>query len=87
MFALRGATVTAADISPRMVAFTEQLAEKSEVKVEGKVGAAEEFSLEDASFDVIYAANTIHHLATRPFFLIVFIAGWRLPVCSAPGIR
>ena len=68
-FALRGATVTATDISPRMVAFTQELAAKNEVKVEGKVGAAEVLTLEDASFDVIYAANMIHHLADKTVFL------------------
>jgi 2-polyprenyl-3-methyl-5-hydroxy-6-metoxy-1,4-benzoquinol methylase len=69
MFALEGARVTATDISPEMVEFTAKLARRYQVSLETMVGAAEELSIEPASFDIIYTANTIHHLADKEAFL------------------
>jgi 2-polyprenyl-3-methyl-5-hydroxy-6-metoxy-1,4-benzoquinol methylase len=69
MFALEGAQVTATDISPEMVAFTAKLAKKYKIPLETMVGAAEELSIAPASFDIIYTANTIHHLADKQAFL------------------
>lgn len=68
MFAKRGASVTASDLSAGMLSFTEKLAEHHGVKVETCVGPGESLPLPDASFDIIYTANTIHHLADKEAF-------------------
>jgi 2-polyprenyl-3-methyl-5-hydroxy-6-metoxy-1,4-benzoquinol methylase len=78
MFALHGARVTATDISREMVEFTTKLAKKYRVPLETMVGAAEELSIAPASFDIIYAANTIHHLADKQAFL-EHIVRWLAP--------
>lgn len=67
-FAKLGAKVTATDLSPGMVDFAQRLARRYGVEVSGAVGAAEELDLPAGSFDIIYAANTIHHLADRDAF-------------------
>lgn len=67
-FAKRGAQVTATDISPKMVAFAKELARRHGHEIDGAVGAAEDLDLRSEHFDVIYAANTIHHLADRAAF-------------------
>jgi SAM-dependent methyltransferase len=67
-FAKRGAEVTATDISPKMVAFARELARRHGQQIEGAVGAAEDLDLPTGHFDVVYAANTIHHLADRNAF-------------------
>lgn len=68
MFAKLGAVVTASDLSPQMAALTAALAVHHGMKIETVVGPAEELALPGQSFDVIYAANTIHHLADREAF-------------------
>jgi len=68
MFARLGARVTATDLSPGMTQVTAALAERHGVRLETLTGAAEELALEDGSFDVIHAANVIHHLADRAAF-------------------
>jgi 2-polyprenyl-3-methyl-5-hydroxy-6-metoxy-1,4-benzoquinol methylase len=78
MFALEGSRVTAADISPEMVEFTARLAKKYHVTLETMVGAAEELAIQPASFDIIYTANTIHHLADKEAFLN-HIVRWLAP--------
>lgn len=64
-FALRGATVTTVDISPQMVATALALGRKFGVKLEGVVSGAENLNLAADSYDIIYAANTIHHVHDR----------------------
>lgn len=68
-FALLGAHVTATDLSPGMVEAARRLAAHHGVALEGVVGAAETLAVPPASFDVIYTANTLHHLADLPGFL------------------
>lgn len=80
-FALQGAHVTATDLSPGMVASTQKLARHHKVQLTALVGAAESLDLPAGSFDVIYTANTLHHLADMPAFL----AGARR--LMAPGGR
>jgi ubiquinone/menaquinone biosynthesis C-methylase UbiE len=64
-FALRGAIVTTVDISPQMVATALGLGKKFGVELEGIVSSAEDLNLAHDTYDIIYAANTIHHVHDR----------------------
>ena len=62
-FALQGANVTATDLSPGMLKVVDRVAALHGVKVSTKVSTAEDLSaFPDASFDVVYAANLLHHV-------------------------
>ncbi|MFN7975050.1 MAG: class I SAM-dependent methyltransferase [Acidobacteriota bacterium] len=67
-FALRGARVTAADLSPKMVDLARELARRHGTSIEGVVCPAEELAVPAASFDVVYLGNILHHVprALRP---------------------
>jgi SAM-dependent methyltransferase len=65
-FALRGAAVTIVDISPQMVATALALGQKFGVELRGIVSSAENLNLPADTYDIIYAANTIHHVHDRP---------------------
>jgi 2-polyprenyl-3-methyl-5-hydroxy-6-metoxy-1,4-benzoquinol methylase len=78
MFAIRGANVTATDISPQMVRFASDLAERYGTQIATRTGAAEDLDFEPGSFDVIYVANTIHHLSSKQRF-VEKAAGWLRP--------
>ncbi|NJL28447.1 MAG: class I SAM-dependent methyltransferase [Thermoanaerobaculia bacterium] len=67
-FALRGAEVTATDLSPEMVELTRRLAHHHGVEVEGVVSAAETLEVEPAAFDLVYAANVLHHVGSKEGF-------------------
>jgi 2-polyprenyl-3-methyl-5-hydroxy-6-metoxy-1,4-benzoquinol methylase len=64
-FALQGAEVTAADLSPAMVQCASDLARHHGVKISGIVGAAESLNVPDNHFDLVYIANTIHHVTDK----------------------
>jgi SAM-dependent methyltransferase len=64
-FALQGARVTATDISPGMVETALALGKKYGVELEGIVSSAEELSVPAGQYDIVYAANTIHHVQDR----------------------
>lgn len=64
-FALQGARVTTVDISPMMVETALELGRKHGVALEGIVSEAEDLKLPAAAYDVIYIANTIHHVHDR----------------------
>lgn len=70
-FALNGAEIIAADISPRIAHFAKELAKRYKVTIKFIISAAEELNFEDESFDFIYCANLIHHLpiSDRPVFI------------------
>lgn len=62
-FAMLGADVTSADLSPGMLAATGRLAESNGVRVTPHLSAAEDMQLPaDARFDIIYAGNLLHHV-------------------------
>jgi SAM-dependent methyltransferase len=67
-FALQGAEVTTLDISPAMVAAAEELAARHGVRLTGVVAAGEEFPVPAGAFDVVYAANLLHHIEDRDAF-------------------
>ncbi len=64
-FALQGARVTVVDISPQMVETALNLAKRHGVELRGIVSGAENLNLPIAAYDIIYAANTIHHVQDR----------------------
>ncbi len=62
-FALRGADVTALDLSAGMLDVTRRLAEANGVSVTPHLASAEDLRLPaDQRFDVIYAGNLLHHV-------------------------
>jgi SAM-dependent methyltransferase len=64
-FALQGARVTTVDLSPQMVEMAVKLGKRYGVELEGIVSGAENFNLPSATYDLIYMANTIHHIHDR----------------------
>src|SRR6185503_5848208 len=68
-FAQRGAKVTATDISPGMIATALRLAELHGVEIDTFVTPAEDMDLPREQFDVVYSANTLHHVTDRDAFL------------------
>jgi SAM-dependent methyltransferase len=64
-FALQGASVTTVDISPQMVETALNLGRKFGVKLEGIISSAESLNLPPESYDIVYVANTIHHVHDR----------------------
>jgi SAM-dependent methyltransferase len=58
----RGARVIATDVSPEMVALTRQRLALAGIEATVQVGSAYETGLPDASVDVIFCINLIHHL-------------------------
>lgn len=62
-FALKGAEVIAVDISPEMIRFAKELANRYGVAINFVVSAAEELRFENESFDIVYCANLLHHLS------------------------
>lgn len=64
-FALKGAIVTATDLSPQMVQTAVELGKKHGVNIEGVVTAGESLNVPPNSFDYVYIANTIHHVTNK----------------------
>src|SRR5262250_2681283 len=64
-FALQGARVTTVDISPHMVSTALELGRKFGVELDGIVSSAENLNLPSEKYDIIYIANTIHHIHDR----------------------
>lgn len=64
-FAMLGAEVTAADVSPGMIEHAQELASRHGVSIRGLVCPAEALPVDPGSFDLVYAANTIHHVPDR----------------------
>jgi len=60
-FALQGAEVVAADISPGMIEVSARLAGMHDVTITGHVLNAMSPELPEESFDIVYAANLLHH--------------------------
>jgi 2-polyprenyl-3-methyl-5-hydroxy-6-metoxy-1,4-benzoquinol methylase len=61
-FALRGAQVTATDISPAMCRKATELARAHGTTIEALATPAERLDVEPGSYDVVYGANLLHHV-------------------------
>lgn len=61
-FAKKGANVTASDISSQMLDVVKTLAQKENVCVKTAKCTSTEICAEDNSFDIVYAANILHHV-------------------------
>jgi ubiquinone/menaquinone biosynthesis C-methylase UbiE len=65
-FAQRGARCVAVDCAPGMVDAALRLAKRYGVTIEGRVADASKLDFPDASADVVYAANFLHHVDPEP---------------------
>ncbi|MEC4892502.1 MAG: class I SAM-dependent methyltransferase [Oscillatoria sp. PMC 1051.18] len=61
-FAQKGANCLAADYSPKMVEVALQLATANQVQITGCTANAMQLDFSDNTFDIVYAANLLHHL-------------------------
>jgi SAM-dependent methyltransferase len=61
-FALRGARVTATDISPEMCARSREAARARGVSIDTVVTPVERLDVEEGAFDMAYGANLLHHV-------------------------
>lgn len=64
-FAMQGADVTTTDLSPEMVRTAVALGERYGVKLNGVVSSGEDLNVEPGVYDIVYIANTIHHVQDR----------------------
>ncbi|MGV8172337.1 MAG: class I SAM-dependent methyltransferase [Candidatus Woesearchaeota archaeon] len=65
-FAKKGAIVTATDISGGMLVVVKKLAKKHRVKVHTTQCRSDKIPFPDESFDIVYAANLLHHVKHEP---------------------
>jgi ubiquinone/menaquinone biosynthesis C-methylase UbiE len=63
--ATRGARCVAYDLSPGMLDVAQRLAALHGVSIVTRVGDAAQISFPDATFDIVYAANVLHHVDTH----------------------
>lgn len=69
-FAIKGAKVTAADISFGMLKKANELAKQHKTSIEVRVCSATDLStFANESFDIIYAANLLHHVDIKQCLL------------------
>ena len=61
-FAKKGACVIATDISAGMLDVVKKLADKFHVGVEVKKAESDKIDFDDGTFDIVYAANLLHHV-------------------------
>jgi ubiquinone/menaquinone biosynthesis C-methylase UbiE len=61
-FARKGARCTATDYSPRMLEKALKLAAANGVQIEGRTMNAMEIEFPTDTFDIVYAANVLHHV-------------------------
>ena len=66
--ALRGAQVTMVDISPGMINKAKEVGLHYGVHLEGTPAVGEFLPVGDGEFDIVYTANTIHHVTDRKQF-------------------
>lgn len=64
--AKRGAIVTATDLSAGMLDVVERLAARHGVRIATKKAGSNDLGFPDGSFDIVYAANLLHHVEIRP---------------------
>ena len=61
-FAKKGARSVAVDISQNMLALVKEVARRHDVSVQTERCYSHELCFEDESFDIVYAANILHHV-------------------------
>lgn len=61
-FAKQGADVVATDISQGMVNLAFKVAACHKVKINGQECSAEQLPFDNGTFDIVYAANVLHHV-------------------------
>jgi 2-polyprenyl-3-methyl-5-hydroxy-6-metoxy-1,4-benzoquinol methylase len=66
--ALNGAKVMMVDISPGMIEKAKEVGRFHGVEVEGTPAVGESLPVGDGEFDIVYTANTIHHVTNRQQF-------------------
>jgi SAM-dependent methyltransferase len=64
-FALLGAQVTAVDLSPGMVECAVALGKLHGVQIQGVSQSGENLDVPENHFDIVYIANTIHHVTDK----------------------
>jgi len=64
-FAIKGARVTAADLSAGMLNVAQALASRRHVAINTRQCLSHRTGLPDQEFDIIYAANLLHHVDKR----------------------
>jgi len=64
-FAMRGAQVTAMDLSPQMVSFAVELGKRYGVELEGIVSAGESLNIPENHYDFVYLGNVLHHVTDK----------------------
>ena len=80
-FALKGAIVTATDLSPEMCNSVRKLAKQYNTKVETIILKADDFApLQHRRFDIIYISNTLHHVNIKKTMTSI------LPLLSQNGM-
>lgn len=65
-FALHGAEVHAADISPEMLNVATQLASRFGVRITAVEASTSQLPLRDQSFDIVYGNGVLHHVELEP---------------------
>lgn len=61
-FAMQGADVTASDLSEGMLDVAEKVAEYNHTHIKTVKCSADNLPFQDESFDIVYAANMLHHV-------------------------
>lgn len=61
-FAKKGADVTAADVSSGMLNVVKRVAERHNVRIQTKQSYSHNIDFRDETFDIVYAANLLHHV-------------------------
>lgn len=70
-FAKKGAKVVATDISKGMLEVVQKVAKKHKVILETQQCLSHRLPFEDESFDIVYAANLLHHIELEPTLMEV----------------
>lgn len=68
-FALKGADVTANDISPVMLARCVELGRQHGVEIRPQLGSPDRFDFGEDRFEIVYGANVLHHVGDIRSFL------------------
>jgi len=71
-FALKGAVVTAVDISAEMIRVVNQLAEKWNVHVGARSMIAEDMDIDSGEFDLVFGNGILHHLDRKKAYNEVY---------------